>query len=163
MLLLDLFESDEDHARALQTNGYWGNQGAGCLFVAKSTGRFLLAHRSVHVEQPGTWGVFGGAIDSGEDPAAAALREAEEESGYNGKIKMIPMYVFNAERGGKVVFKYFNFLAIVPDEFAPHLNWESQGFKWCDFGNWPSPLHFGVLKLLSDPKSINIMKELSKM
>lgn len=158
MLLNHIFiESDFEHGKALRDNGFWGNQGAGCIFMAQTSKRFLLAHRSGAVEQPHTWGIWGGAIDAGEDPAQAALREAEEESGYTGKIKMIPMYVFNAIKQGKVVFKYFNFLAIVPDEFKPHLNWETQSFKWCDFGQWPSPLHFGVQAILKDAHSLQVM------
>lgn len=161
MNIAEIFESKDEaeHFAALKRTGFFGNQGAGCIFLAKDTNRFLLAHRSASVEQPGTWGIWGGAIDSHETPQVAATREAEEESGYNGQIKMVPLYIFEAHRNGKIVFKYFNFLAIVPTEFTPHLDWESQGFQWCEFGDWPSPLHFGVTAILNDASSVRKMRQ----
>jgi 8-oxo-dGTP pyrophosphatase MutT (NUDIX family) len=159
MHIRDLFESDEDHAKALARTGFWGARGSGCVFLAKDTKRFLLAHRSRSVEQPDTWGTWGGAIDSHENPETAALREAEEESGYSGQIKMLPLYVFNALRGGKVVFQYHNFLAIIPVEFTPRLNWETQGFQWCEFGHWPQPLHFGTVAMFKDGASIKTIRK----
>lgn len=166
MLLKEIFaeffmEGGDDHlhARAMAQTGFWGAQGAGCIFMAKDTGRFLIAHRSAHVEQPGTWGTWGGAIDQGESPEAAAQREAEEEAGHTGDVKLIPLFVFEAKKQEKVVFRYSNFLAIVPTEFEPHLNWESQGFRWCQFGKWPTPLHFGLKAVLDDPHSVHAMQQ----
>lgn len=166
MLLKDLFESnDDDHNRALEQTGFWGKKGAGCIFFSQKTKRFLLAFRSEWIEQPHTWGVWGGAIDAGEDPLTAALREADEESGYTGQTKMIPMYVFK-----KGSFSYYNYLAIIPDEFTPDLTKamvfdeygraypETESYKWCEFGKWPTPLHFGVKAILADPHSVEIMK-----
>jgi 8-oxo-dGTP pyrophosphatase MutT (NUDIX family) len=160
--LIESRDDDDEHFKQLKKTGFFGAQGAGCIFFAKDTGRFLLAHRaSEYVEQPNTFGVWGGAIDSGENPATAAEREAYEEAGYDGNIRMVPMYIFKAVKDGKIVFKYYNFLAIVEHEFTPQLNWESQGFKWCQFGQWPHPLHFGVEKLLSDSKSKKFMESMA--
>ena len=39
----------------------------------------LLSHRSPHVQASGTWSTFGGAIDAGETPWQAAVRETAEE------------------------------------------------------------------------------------
>ena len=39
----------------------------------------LLSHRSPHVQAGGTWSTFGGAIDGGETPWDAAVRETSEE------------------------------------------------------------------------------------
>ena len=58
-----MYEDDSDHAEALQQTGFWGRAGAGVLFLARDTGRILIAHRSADVEQPDTWGTWGGAID----------------------------------------------------------------------------------------------------
>ncbi len=158
----DLFESDDDdHAAKLKKTGFWGAQGAGCVFVSRTTKKFLLAHRSRAVEQPGTWGTWGGAIDKFEMPHEAVRREAEEESGYDNHIDLIPLYVFEAKKDGKTIFRYHNFLAIIDDEFVPKLNWETQGYIWCEFGNWPAPLHFGFKSLLDDPASVQIMKRFS--
>jgi 8-oxo-dGTP pyrophosphatase MutT (NUDIX family) len=46
----------------------------------------VLQHRSANVHQGNTWGLMGGAIERGEDPAAAALREAHEESGVDASM-----------------------------------------------------------------------------
>lgn len=141
--MLKILENDSEHAEALLKTGFWGKQGAGSLVLATSTGRILLPHRSSRVEQPNTWGVWGGAIDSKEDPKEAAKRELQEEAGYHGSITMIPLSVFQ-----KNTFKYYNFLAIVEEEFQPKLNWETQDYVWTTLEELPSPLHFGVEWLL---------------
>jgi ADP-ribose pyrophosphatase YjhB (NUDIX family) len=46
------------------------------VLPADETGRVLLAR---HVGQGGEWGTVGGAVEPGESPAAAAVREAREE------------------------------------------------------------------------------------
>lgn len=137
------FFENEDHAQALRDTGFWGKQGAGCIILAKDTKRILLPLRSSHVEQPLTWGTWGGAIDSDENPEQAAKREVQEEAGYTGFVETTPLSVFQ-----KGSFKYFNFLAIVDTEFKPHLNWESKSYDWFTFGQWPKPLHFGLAWLL---------------
>ena len=157
MEISELFESDEEHFAALSRTGFFGKRGAGCIIFAEDTKRFLLAHRSEAVEQSGTWGTFGGAIDAKENPQEAAKREVHEEAGYAGPLRLVPLFVFKPN-----TFRYFNFLAIVQTEFTPRLNWESQGFEWCEFGKWPSPLHFGVKSVLSDPVSVRTMTELSR-
>lgn len=156
----NLIENDREHQQALQDTGFWGRAGAGCIFIAKDTGRILLNHRSRYVEQPGTWGVWGGAIDSRETPIQAVKREAQEESGYiPDDSSIIPIYVFHDEKSG---FKYYNFIVLTDDEFTPKIpissQWETQGWKWVEFGNWPSPLHFGVKAILNDSKSVSIIK-----
>lgn len=149
-----LLESDEEHQKALDATGFWGKQAAGCIFLAADTGRLCLAHRSRNVEQPGTWGTWGGAIDEGEDPSRACMREVKEESGYSGPAKMVPLYVFSHDSG----FRYYNFLAVVASEFTPVLDWETQGSKWFDFGKWPKPLHPGMVSVLQDPASVKVIK-----
>lgn len=151
-------EQEEEHGRALDRTGFWGSQGAGCIVMAQTTGRILLAHRSLGVEQPGTWGNWGGAIDQGEDPAESVVRELSEEAGYHGAILAnIPLYVFK-----KGTFTYSNFLVIVEDEFRPRLNWESQGADWFELGQWPSPLHFGLQALFGDATSAKIIKQMAE-
>jgi 8-oxo-dGTP pyrophosphatase MutT (NUDIX family) len=137
--LAGLLEEDNhsNHQNALNNTGFWGKAGAGCLFFATSTGRFLLNHRSNYVLEPGEYGVWGGAIDRGETPEGAVKREVREEAGYHGAYKLIPIFVF--QKGN---FRYSNFIAVVSEEFKPNLDWESQGFVWTSFDNWPSPLHF---------------------
>src|ERR1700744_5634798 len=60
-----LFEGNNtmDLCANLQKTGFWGKQGAGCIFLAESTGRVLVAKRSMHVLEPWTWSTIGGAMD----------------------------------------------------------------------------------------------------
>lgn len=144
---------DEIHKAELEKTGFWGAAGAGCIFLSRSTHRILLCHRSKDVEQPNTWGNWGGAIDPGESPDEAVAREATEESGHPGPFETIPLLVFR-----KGSFSYFNYLVVVDDEFTPtppsDANWETQGHRWCEWGQWPSPLHFGLQSLFNDPESV---------
>lgn len=60
----------------------WGLHGAAGLFLLAGEGadaRLLLQHRATWTAQGGTWGIPGGAIDSHESPAEAAVRESVEE------------------------------------------------------------------------------------
>ena len=151
-------QNERDHYDALAKTGFYGKQGAGCIIMARDTGRFLLPLRSRYVEEPGTWGTWGGALDRGEDPLEAVEREVHEEAGYAGPVKVYPLYVFT-----KGSFSYHNFLVVVDKEFRPRLNWETDRANWFDYGDWPQPLHFGLKGLLADRASIHvIMTELKK-
>jgi len=125
---------------------FWGNRGAGILLIAKDTGRLLLVLRSNEVNEPGTWGIPGGAIDDeDESEVSAAKREAHEEVGYRGPIEIHASYVFKAAK-----FRYFNFIGIVPKEFEPRLDWENDEAGWFSMDELPSPLHFGLKALLQN-------------
>lgn len=141
-------DSDAEHRQALRATGFWGRVGAGSVVMARDTGRILLPHRSQDVQEPGTWGTWGGAIDEGESPVAAAKRELTEEAGLDQDVEMTPLLVFQ-----KGDFKYHNFLATVDKEFDPKLNWETQASKWVDAKNIPEPMHPGLKSLLADKVS----------
>ena len=146
-------QASEDHARhrqAMRETGFWGRQGAGCLFVARSTGRLLLALRSDKVLEPGTWGTWGGAIDAVETPLDAVLREAVEEVGVTvAPDDVTPLLVFRKDG-----FAYHNHLVVVDEEFEPELNWETADFAWSALDDLPAPVHFGVAALLDEADSI---------
>lgn len=165
---IDLFENghtpaeydpdDEAHYDALDKTGFFGAQAAGCVVMAKSTGRLMLVHRSGAVEQPFTWGNLGGAHHAHEAPVDAARRELHEETGYAGNAQMVPLYVFQSGS-----FRYCNFLAIVEEEFEPHLGWEATDAKWCVLGDWPTPLHFGLEALFNDATSMDVLKHYASL
>ena len=157
MRINGIFENDADHVETLKQTGFWGATGAGCIIFSRNTGRFLIQYRSRYVEQPNTYGTWGGAIDRGDSPEATVMKEVKEESGYTGKVKLYPIYVFQ-----KGDFKYYNFITEVEDEFEPKLNWEAEGFEWVVYGEWPEPLHFGIQAILNDGKSVSVMKSLVK-
>lgn len=52
-----IIENDYEHQKELNKTGFWGKQGAGCIFYAKDTNRYLIAHRSRYVLEPNTWGI----------------------------------------------------------------------------------------------------------
>lgn len=61
--------------------GHFGQRGAAGLLAVDDHGRVLLQLRGAGVHHTGTWSVPGGAIEAGETPRRAALREAAEETG----------------------------------------------------------------------------------
>lgn len=144
---------DADHYDALEKTGFFGSQAAGAILIAKTTGRIMLVKRSNQVLQPHDWGNTGGAHHSDERPVDAAKREVYEETGYTGSITLVPLMIFQ-----KGDFRYCNFLAIVDDEFVPNLGWEADDYVWADFGNWPTPLHFGLVSLFQDAESVRTIQ-----
>lgn len=134
----------------VMNSNHWGRRAGGILFVACNTGRVLLTLRSMEVYAPGTWSIPGGKIDDGESILDGAIREAEEEVGYDGDLNVERLSVF---RDGD--FEFHTFLGAVPDEFEPSLNWENDDYTWATIDSMPSPLHFGVQAMLkSVPKKV---------
>jgi N-acetylmuramoyl-L-alanine amidase len=124
------------------SNEYWGKKAAGVIIVAKDTGRILLLQRSIECNEEGTWGIPGGKIDGGESKTIAVKRETMEECGV--ELESIS-HLYTYTNGS---FRYDTYLSIVPFEFIPKLNWESDGSKWVEYGDWPNPLHFGMEALI---------------
>ncbi len=128
---------------------FWGTAGAGILFVSED-GRILLLKRSSMVDEPGTWGVPGGALQAGQnDPWKAALEETREETGLAVSGKRIGKYVF--KRGG---FTFTTFIvqvsADVADRMRPRLDWENTDWKWYDAQSIQGVrLHPGVKTMLA--------------
>jgi 8-oxo-dGTP pyrophosphatase MutT (NUDIX family) len=123
---------------------FFGKRGAGVLIYCKKTRRFLLGKRAHNVQEPGTWGLFGGAINNDHETAnQAAMRELEEEINYTGEVHL---YTLDIYRNGS--FSYHNFLGIVPEEFDADLDWENTQAKWFKLDEFPTPLHFGVARLI---------------
>jgi 8-oxo-dGTP diphosphatase len=58
---------------------HWGRFGAAGILITDGR-RVMLQHRSGWTHEGDTWAMPGGARDSHEDPLAAALREAVEET-----------------------------------------------------------------------------------
>jgi 8-oxo-dGTP pyrophosphatase MutT (NUDIX family) len=145
------YGGDRDHAQALDETGFWGSQGAGAVIFCVATGRLLLPLRSQSVQEPGTWGTWGGAMDEGHTPEQTVAKEIWEEAGYAGRMQLIPLMVFEAPNSS---FRYHNFLVVVPQEFEPSLNWETARAEWFPLDDLPEPLHFGLDSLLSDSPSM---------
>lgn len=151
-------KNEAEHLEILKKTGFFGSRAGGCLFVAEDTGRILLGKRSQDVQEPGDYGTFGGAFDKNESPEEAIRREVREETDYTADFKLIPLFVFRAPS-----FEYHNFMAIVPTEFKPKLDWENESALWFDYGDWPEPLHFGMKALLRDKVSQAAIKKASQV
>jgi len=150
-----LFEEDYDNDSGA---AFWGNRGAGILPICKTSGRILLAMRSDAVNEPNTWGIFGGKIDNEhETPEEAARRELREETGYKKHFEVIPAFVFKTSG-----FTYSNFLGIVETEFKPRLDWETAYTEWVSLRELMSiePKHFGLEGLIEH--SIELIKSYAR-
>ncbi|MTD14930.1 NUDIX domain-containing protein [Nakamurella sp. YIM 132087] len=65
----------------LTVHRHWGLRGAAGILVHRAGPEVLLQLRNTWVMQGGTWSVPGGALEPGEEPVDAALRELREEAG----------------------------------------------------------------------------------
>lgn len=161
---------NEDECPECGAPVFWSgtNDGAsGILPICSSTGRICLGWRSSSVHQGDCWGTFGGAVQAGKTPAESAKTEMEEV-GYHGSIHLHPAYVFTSGN-----FKYYNFIGVVPDEFAySGGSWETDYITWAsyeeiveDMKTRPGDYHSGLVALfqhsgtliekLSSPSSNN--------
>ncbi len=132
-----------------------GRSGAGCLILARSTGRLLVNLRAGWVSEPLTWATWGGEIEPGCDPEDTVTREVWEEAGLDDFEALVPLMVYRDPEDG---FRYHNYLAVIADEVVPRLNDESAGSRWVSWGRWPAPLHFGLKALLADQPSRRILE-----
>lgn len=150
-------KADMEHAKALEQTGFWGKQGAGCIFLCPITSRIGIQLRSENVEQPNTWGTSGGAVDKGLTPAKAAIKEVKDELGVELKTnQLIKLDVFHKDK-----FKYTTFLALVRKEFRVRPNNdEISDFRWFELDRLPENLHFGLAATLAKPEVISKIKSL---
>ncbi len=109
----------------------WGRFGAaGALFVVGTGHRTeaLVQLRSSFAHQGGTWSCPGGAIDRGETPLVAALREATEEVGAPPEPwELLGSHVF-APAGD---WRYETAVIRVPRRFGIAANFETTEVRWC--------------------------------
>ena len=84
---------------------HWGLFGAAGVLVYvphpsdQALSLVLLQRRAQWAHQGGTWALPGGAMDSEETPAEAALREADEECNLDPKL-VVPRGMYSDEHGG---------------------------------------------------------------
>jgi len=113
---------------------------AGCIIVAEDTGRWCLQQRSDTVSDPGLWSTWGGGREPSETLEQAVRRELAEEGGYTGPLKL--KHLHSSPR-------YATYIAFVPQEFEPEINFESKDWCWADQDQLPEPMHPGLVEALA--------------
>lgn len=117
---------------------------AGVFFYCKLTNRFLFLLRN-EPKLGNNWGLPGGKIESDETLFEGIERECFEEIGFFPKnSKLIPIQKFTNNS-----FVYHTFFCALDFEFIPNLNNEHIGYAWVKQGQYPKPLHPGVLSTVS--------------
>jgi 8-oxo-dGTP diphosphatase len=113
-----------------QGHRHWGLHGAAGLLLhtvdAAGDLRLLLQHRAEWCHHGGTWGLPGGARDSHESVAEAALREASEETALDGSRVRIRHH-FVDDHGG---WSYTTVYGDVTEQLATTPNEESAELRW---------------------------------
>ncbi len=105
---------------------HWGRFGAAGLALLDGA-RVLMQHRAVGVAEGDRWAVPGGARDSHETNAQAALREAHEEAGVPSNQVMV-CGEYCDDHGGWGYVTVVGRLSGTLDPAAPH--WESVEHRW---------------------------------
>ncbi len=128
---------DDGHVR-------WGRYGAaGALFVHRGERgtEVLMQLRWARAHVGGTWSGPGGAIDRGEPPLAAALRETTEEVGAPPEPhELLGEYVF----APAFDWQYTTSVILVPRRFGVAANFETTEIRWCTGAEVDQlPLHPG--------------------
>lgn len=121
---------------------YWGLFGAAGLFL-QAGNTVLMQHRAWWTAQGGTWGVPGGARDSHETAAEAAIRETIEECGIDPALVEVYDELVTTERPG---WTYTTVLARTRTggEIALVANEESEELRWVALDKLRElPLHPG--------------------
>ncbi|MTH95989.1 NUDIX hydrolase [Roseibium sp. RKSG952] len=127
---------------------------AGCLVLSRRTGRFLFCRRPAGAPAAGKWSLWAGKTEQGENPSETARRELCEETGL--EIIEFPEHV---HRMTTSAFQFDTFCVVVDDEFMPKRTAESDGYAWAPLEGVPTPVHWGLEKLLSDKRAISILSK----
>lgn len=128
---------------------HWGPHGAAGLLLARD-GAALLQLRARWVHRGGTWSVPGGALERGESPTQAALREAREELGVDAKALAV--------EGSHVAWcggwSYETVLARPLSGLRLHDHAESEAHRWVAADEVAElPLHPAFRRAWHDPAS----------
>lgn len=124
---------------------HWGRHGAAGLLLLRRLGtpEVLLQLRAGWTHEGGRWGLVGGARDSHETIAQAALREALEEAA----VDPTAVRVLGEQVGADHVdWSYTYVIGLAVGDIRPRLMTpESDELRWVDVADVPAmPLHVGL-------------------
>lgn len=119
---------------------HWGRYGAAGLLLANAdSSAILLQKRSPYVSNPRTWALPGGAIERGESPTQAALREATEEVGIQARSVTVLGTILGVDHPS---WSYTYVIARAETEVLPnHVTWEATHHRWTPVDVPPRKLH----------------------
>lgn len=134
--------------------------------ILSRDGKLILAHKNDKGVYPGTWGIFGGGIEEGEDKRTALNREVSEESGID--ILKYPGVLVQEAKGESektlkqteervfVKMNFFTYKVVIDDMDADSikvtLDHEHIEYKWFETSDLKN------IKL--SPPSIDLFKKL---
>jgi 8-oxo-dGTP diphosphatase len=89
--------------------------------------KILLLKRSAKTSNPHSWDFGGGGVDKGENPADAASREAQEETGLDvDELQPLTTYL---DASGSEEAVIIAFTAYTNSQEV-RLSWEHESFQW---------------------------------
>jgi len=107
------------------------------IVLNESRNSILLVKRAPHLLAGGQWAIPGGYLDLGETSATAALREVQEETGYEAQIERLFEIIDNPKRHGdsrqNIVFIYI----MIAGEKVSEADPESTDVRWFKFDQIP--------------------------
>ncbi len=137
---------DPRQAAAIAYNVAQGEDMAAGIMYRTADRVLLLLRCATAGAHPNTWCFPAGAIDEGETPEQAAIRESQEEIGYTPTGELTVVDWANG---------FTTFLHNVPQMFAPVLNDEHVGYVWAPLSALPQPMHPGCAATLANPSTMS--------
>ena len=138
---------------------------AGGVVVRRLRGGWMLAAIRPGGKPPGVWALPKGLVGPGEEPAAAAEREVEEETGVRARLvrklgDVRYVYTWQGERVFKVVsFYLFRYRGGRLGDLPPALAHEVAEARWLALEVAPALLAYGGVREMAERALIAVRDE----
>lgn len=141
-------DANERDKRAMETDA--PKLAAGVIFVAPDGAVLLLCRSASEANYAGHWSLPGGKGDAGETPWMIACREVDEEIGTATRHAWVGEPTIVDEAVTPIGMTFTTFVQPVRYRFTPEINAEHSGWVWSTAGNFPSPMHPAVARVLGE-------------